>query len=155
MVHQQFSFSGPMFSYIRTECSSSVYSKLIQTCKYFFSKYSMILVKYVTFNSDSIEMTDMKGSKNNKITIPLNKLFFKLGITCGFNFPDPLADCSLFIPLIYKFDDANFNFYKQYLYISTEKIVFTKKWFILVNVKVLHLILLIVCCFNTSFLQFM
>ena len=61
-------------------------------------------------------MSNMKDS--TIIPLPLKNQSLKLCITWGLNFADPLADFASFIPMIYKFGDANIRFHKQKIHCS-------------------------------------
>ena len=56
--NQLFPFSYLMMSHIRLQCPAGTHSKLMETCKFFFTKNPVIVVKEVNFYEDTKKYED-------------------------------------------------------------------------------------------------
>ena len=78
VLPQKFSFLAPLMSYIYTQRTSTLHSKLIQSCKYFFAKDPIVVVKNLEVDLGWICIYD--NSYETKKYFDLEKMKCKLWI---------------------------------------------------------------------------
>ena len=111
---QQFSFSCPIFSYILANQTAIVQSKLIQTCKYFFIKNSILVVDECGCNETNVWLTIKQNGK--KCSLNLQELSYKIWITSSF-FCN--TSTSTFFSNIYHYKNGQFYFFNEKIQLLT------------------------------------
>ena len=106
VTHQSFSLPFPMMSQIYYHRSVILHTKLIQTCKYFYAKNPVVVVKYV----DIVNKKYVLNQREEYVSVDYEKLPCKLWITEQVTIAELPNNWSLFLTSIFRFENSYMQF---------------------------------------------
>ena len=83
---QKFPFLAPLMSYIIILRTATLHSKLIQSCKYYYAKNPVIVVRYIYFRNKEIFLKGEEWANNKTLYVDVNKIFCKFWIVSSIYF---------------------------------------------------------------------
>ena len=104
---QRFLFLYPLMSYIQVNSTPLLHSKkLIRTCKYFFVKKPVIVVKeaFVEDNGTKLHGGIYTSKGKNEKVVQIEKMNCQLWIVESLYFYEQVQSCYLFLQKIYRFE---------------------------------------------------
>uniref|UniRef100_A0A914Q042 Uncharacterized protein n=1 Tax=Panagrolaimus davidi TaxID=227884 RepID=A0A914Q042_9BILA len=116
---QAFPFRDTLIRYITNNpASSKLYQKIIQSCKHFFIKNPIIIVRELRFEEENCYIRGSRPSKDrpNYRSVDLNELTSKIWITDSFKVWGRTPNCPVitsFMPQIYQCNATDIFIYKQ------------------------------------------
>ena len=121
ITRQKFPFLAPMMSHIYAQRSATLHSQLIQTCKYFYVKDPIVVIKKFSYNNGTLLLID---ATHKGVYLDADKLSCKLWSVSENLRPD--LKWALFAASLYRYESNELYFINQIIQYSDLKLLAAK-----------------------------